>query len=419
MKILVVYDQYQTYTNAVFEYLNAFKLYSKHQHYFVHYNKSFKIGDLDYFDAIVIHFSVRLPFGCLSNFWERALHGYCGQKILFLQDEYDKTAITIGLIKKLAFDLVFTVVPPQSLVEVYDQNVFRSTKFVSCLTGYVSQQNMDQDSLPKIGERQRDVGYRGRALPFWYGDLGQEKHYIAKKFDEFGSTYGLIIDVSSSEQDRIYGDEWVSFLKGSKVTLGTESGSNIFDHHGQIKEKVQRYILENPNANFEDVKEKIFKNKNERPIMNQISPRIFEAINLKTGLVLFEGNYSGIILPEIHYIPLKKDFSNIQEVINKIKDIDLLQEMVDRAYRDVIMSKKYDYKNFIHVYDGELDNLNVAASNSKYAVCKKPAKITEFPNRVKHIKISKTLRFFWDMLPVNYKSTLKSFVQSAQIGKRG
>ena len=58
--------------------------------------------------------------------------------------------------------------------------------------------------------------------------------------------------------------------------------------------------------------------------MNQISPRVFEAIALRTALVLFEGEYSGIIAPGVHYIPLKKNLSNLDDVLSLLGDDEYL-----------------------------------------------------------------------------------------------
>ena len=55
--------------------------------------------------------------------------------------------------------------------------------------------------------------------------------------------------------------------------------------------------------------------------MNQISPKIFEAIRLRTALILFDGSYSDVVKPDAHYIVLKKDYSNIDEVFERLEDI--------------------------------------------------------------------------------------------------
>ena len=51
-----------------------------------------------------------------------------------------------------------------------------------------------------------------------------------------------------------------------------------------------------------------------------ISPRHFEAAAFRICQVLFEGEYSGVLRPMVHYIPLKKDFSNFDQVVGLIGD---------------------------------------------------------------------------------------------------
>jgi hypothetical protein len=84
--------------------------------------------------------------------------------------------------------------------------------------------------------------------------------------------------------------------------------------------------------------------------MNQISPKMFEAIALKTALVLFEGSYSGILKPDLHYISLKKDFSNLKQVLAKLDDISYLENITETAFKDIILSGKYNYEQFIHIF---------------------------------------------------------------------
>jgi hypothetical protein len=88
--------------------------------------------------------------------------------------------------------------------------------------------------------------------------------------------------------------------------------------------------------------------------MNQISPKIFEAVRLRTALVLFEGDYSGVVRAHEHYIPLAKDYSNVDEVFAKLEDLPFLEEMTERAYRDVIATGTYSYRRFIEGVDAYL-----------------------------------------------------------------
>ena len=64
-------------------------------------------------------------------------------------------------------------------------------------------------------------------------------------------------------------------------------------------------------------------------------------------MVLMEGNYSGILTPNIHYIPLKKDYSNFEDVIEKIKNKPFCESIAEKAYLDLIDSEEYTYEKYV------------------------------------------------------------------------
>ena len=81
--------------------------------------------------------------------------------------------------------------------------------------------------------------------------------------------------------------------------------------------------------------------------MNQISPRIFEAIENKTLLVLIEGKYSNILIPKRNFFPLKRDLSNWNQLRTLLMDDDEIQKIVDRTFQEIILSKKYSYNDYV------------------------------------------------------------------------
>lgn len=162
----------------------------------------------------------------------------------------------------------------------------------------------------------------------------------------------IAVDIEWTEDKRIYGDAWPEFIANCRVMLGSESGSEVFDPTGKLREEIDCYLQTHPSASFNDISEIFLKNLDGAVPMAQISPRVFETIAMHTGLVLFEGNYSGVIQPGKHYIALKKDFSNVDEVLELVNDLDYLQKMTSRAYKDIILSGKYSYRAFI----GRLDD---------------------------------------------------------------
>ncbi|MFK7974278.1 MAG: hypothetical protein AB8B66_05400 [Rickettsiaceae bacterium] len=73
---------------------------------------------------------------------------------------------------------------------------------------------------------------------------------------------------------------------------------------------------------------------------------------------MFEVTYSNIFIKDIHYLSLKKDFSNLEEVMVKFKNKDLRKKITDRAFKDIILNKKYSYANFSKELDRNMTLLS-------------------------------------------------------------
>jgi len=210
------------------------------------------------------------------------------------------------------------------------------------LTGYVPEDVSLEDSAMPLADRPTLIGYRGRRLPHHYGLLGREKYLIGVEVRDRAVSLGLPVDIEVEDSHRIYGNDWYRFLGSCRATLGTESGANVFDESGELK----RLSALHDSMSYEAFAEKYLGFHEGRVRMNQISPKIFEAIRLRTALILFEGRYSGIVEPDVHYIPLKRDLSNFTEVVEKIRSLEYLQKLTERAYRDIIESGRWSYRTF-------------------------------------------------------------------------
>jgi hypothetical protein len=354
-RVLVLYDCNSCRVNTIKEHLSSFSAHSKNDVYFYNATGNFKIPlELNNFHAVVIHYSVRISFSYHTNpYVYEKLKQYKGLKILFIQDEYDNLPTTRKNIETINFHIIYTCVPDRYVNTVYP---FPKTTFVNTLTGYIPD-NIDEYLRCQIDFEKRSnyIAYRGRDLPYWYGSLGQEKITIGKKTKELCRQFKIPHDIEWEQDKRIYGKDWYSFLASSRATLGTESGSNVFDFEGHIQNQITEELEKNPNFSYEEAYNKYLKDVDGKILMNQISPKIFESILLKVALILFEGEYSGVLKPNVHYIPLKKDFSNFNDIILKLKDIDYLKKMTQAAFNDIYLSGKYSYKTFISDFDKVLD----------------------------------------------------------------
>ncbi len=256
---------------------------------------------------------------------------------------------------RLRFDIVYTCVPPEGREYVYPIERFPDTAFIQTLTGYVPEDSgLDEFALP-IRERETFIGYRGRVLPHIYGWLGYEKYRIGADVRRFAEERKLPVDIETDDARRIHGSDWYRFLGSVRATLGTESGSNVFDIDGSLPKAIKDLLDKCPGISFEEVHRQVLA-AHEGPVtMNQVSPKIFEAIRLRTALVLFEGAYSGTVKPDLHFIPLRKDYANIDEVFSKLQDVDFLEALTQRAYDDVIASGEYSYRRFVEGVDEDID----------------------------------------------------------------
>jgi len=355
MNILYLYNSTQTYTANVFEHISGFQKYSRHRSFFAHQDQYSKQHvDFSIFDAVVIHYTIRLPFDQIAAQNVASLSEYKGIKALFIQDEYDHPHRVWDWIRRLGIQLVFTVVPQDGISRIYPPQEFPGVRFVSVLTGYVPE-DLPLDSYQPPSQRQLIVGYRGRPLPIRYGDLGREKVGIGMLVANYCESEEITHDIEWTEEARIYGPKWYEFMSSCRSMLGSESGSNVFDWDGTLAAKIQDFRARNPHASDDDVYAALLQSLEVPGLMNQVSPRIFEAIASRTVLVLFEGGYSGVVTPGLHFIPLKKDGSNLEEVFRLLADGRHVNAMAERAYKDIIASGKYSYQSFVRMVDENIE----------------------------------------------------------------
>jgi len=354
--VLFLYQATQTYTNTVFEHLDSFARHSRHRYFFCHQDLATAFDlELSRFDAVVIHFSIRLPYDQIAPSTAAALARFIGLKVLFIQDEYDHTRRAWHWIGELGIQLVFTVVPPAGMQRIYPPDVFPRTRFVNNLTGYVPDELVLKQGVPAPSRRAILIGYRGRPLPIRYGRLGIEKVNIGRMVKSYCDGEELITDIAWSEESRIYGPNWYRFMTSCRAMLGSESGSNVFDWDGLLSQRIAEFQRLNPRASDLEAYEQLVQSQEIDGIMNQVSPRIFEAVAAKTVLVLFEGAYSGVVTEGEHFIAVKKDGSNLAKVIQLLQDDAYVDAMANRAYRDVIGSGRYSYSSFVLSVDDEID----------------------------------------------------------------
>jgi hypothetical protein len=377
LRILLVWVRPRRNAQTLFDHARSFSRFSRHAvHTWENVESmagSLPRDSLDSFDALVIHYSNYLLDDRHFDASRRErIRNYRGLKVLFLQDEYRRVEGMRSAIRDLGIDVLFTCVPRSEWSAVYPRDSLPGVTLVETLTGYVPQAWLDL-TVPPVAARPVDVGYRARRVPYWLGGLGAEKWRLGEDFVRLASGSGLRLDVCVEEGGRLYGGAWRRFLESCRTVLGSESGASVFDFTGEIQAQVESHLQRQPSASFAEVQSRFLAQHEGRIRLNQISPRCFEAAALRTGMVLLEGEYSGILAPGRHYIPLKKDFGNLRQVVETIRDTMAIQRMVDCCYEEIARSEEYSYRRFVARFD-DIVEIEIARRGTRRAASGSPAR---------------------------------------------
>ncbi len=352
MNILLLCSDSARHTGTVEVHIRAFKQYSRHNVVTLDSSAAGKIDvDVELFDAIVFHYSIIISLPqFLSDELTQRIAAFNGPKVLFIQDEFRWVDRTSKAAEKLGVSVIFTVVNEDVTRKIYRNDYFDNVRFEQTLTGYVPEDLLARQVLD-YEDRPLDIGYRARKLPGWCGSFALQKWQIGERMLKEDKKYNLRSDISMSESSRIYGEDWIDFMGSCRATLGTESGASFVDYSGLVYQEIDKYETANPKASFEEIRDKFLEGRDNDVVIHVISPRVFEAAALRVLMILYPGTYSDVITPGRHYVELKPDHSNIDEVITILRDPDKAGKIIKNAYEEIACSPTWTHKTFIERFD--------------------------------------------------------------------
>ena len=195
----------------------------------------------------------------------------------------------------------------------------------------------------KYSERSIDIGFRAFNEPWYFGHQERETLMIASA--KVSKELNLKTDLSMKEEDRLNRNEWASFLNNCKSIISSNAGFDYFDTTDNLRNIVIDYQSQkngNKDKVFKDIYEKFFKDKDKTIINRQISGRNIESAGTKTLQILIEGNYRPF-LPDVHYIAIKKDLSNLSSCLEKISDEKFVNKIINNAYSTALNSLQFKH----------------------------------------------------------------------------
>lgn len=306
------------------------------------------------FDAVVFHTSL---------LWDRVnprlydrhrrglrrLDGSGGRRVALPQDEFLRSRALTEFFTEFDVDHVFSVAPESEWEKLYEGLDRTRVGISRVLTGYLAPETVERikEIVAASGERPVAIGYRSAKNSPALGRHGALKEEIGVRVREAAERRGLAADIATGGASTLRGDDWYRFLASCRYTIGVEGGSSIHDPDGALAACAHGYTREHPEASFEEVEASCFPGRDGGIRYFAISPRHLEACATRTAQILVEGSYNGILKPGEHYIELKRDFSNLDAVLDLVESDRERARIVENAYRDVVSSGAYTYERLV------------------------------------------------------------------------
>ncbi len=283
-------------------------------------------------------------------------------KIAIPQDEFIHTDMLAEFLAKQQVTHLLTCAEEPDWRKIYGRHLdFSRVTVKTVLTGYIDEATQRRvEALKRNGKARRvDIGYRAWKVAYWLGEHSQRKIGVADVIGGAARRRDLVVDCSLRPQDTLLGDDWFRFLLDCRATIGVEGGASVLDRDGSVKKAVEAYVKDHPAASFQETREACFPNRDGEFGLACLSPRHLEACLTETCQILIEGRYNGILRPWEHYIPVRKDYADVEKALDAFADHELVSRLVHKARADVVESGKWSYRAFVR--DCEADILDGAA----------------------------------------------------------
>jgi hypothetical protein len=287
-------------------------------------------------DAIVLLHSV---FSNSQNLGGRLFDAVAGRrepKAFFIGNEYKSMPEKMQFAETLGIALLVSQSSSPAVHALY------SGRLGCAVTGIPNtglDTGMFAPTCPAAG-RPIDLGYRADVSPAYLGH--NERVEIAEYFRDHASRWGLTVDVSLDREARFDERGWAGFLNRCKGQLGTEAGGDYFELTDCTRMAVNDYQVQHPDASLVEIRDRFFRNYRNAIPLRVMSGRHVEAAGTRTVQILFDGRYDGYLNPDEHYIPLKKDFSNVDDAVRKFVDRPYAERIADNAYHLARQELRYD-----------------------------------------------------------------------------
>lgn len=279
------------------------------------------------FDAIVVLHSVLSNEGVIFGRLLEDLTAHEAPKAYFIGNEYKLMPQKMEFSEQISVSLLVSMVHSRQVHRLYRERL-------GCEVVEIPSAGVDRtvfSPLTDLADRPVDLGMRAYEDPLHLGH--RERRTIGTEFAGLARERGFVVDVSFDPRERFAPEEYAAFLNRCRGQLGTEAGGDFFELSDDLFRQVVAYTEAHPEAELNEIWPLFFADYEDPVSARSITGRHTEAAATKTVQILFDGEYSGFFEPDIHYLALRKDLSNAEDVLDRFQDDALCREVADNAYR--------------------------------------------------------------------------------------
>jgi hypothetical protein len=344
-------------------------------------------------------------------------------KVALPQDDYDCSQRLDDWMVDWKVDRVYTVIPDHwdRLYPRYST----TNRLRLGFTAYIASSWIARWANPRTSDLRRiDVSYRTHPRGRLSCRLRNLKFDIAQRFLSAASTvpgaHEMRLDISADEDKFIAGAAWQEFVENSRFCLTTPSGSSLLDPCGEIRQRIQQASSQNPGATYAEIWRDLPESDQQKLTFSAISPRNIEAALAMTVQLATPGSYSGILHAPENCISLAEDCSNIEAVVEIMKDRMFCERVshscreafldVDRLRQSVFVDEVIDFaggagrtKPPLHAADGhssrETERYRLEAGPAGEVYWRRQRLIQGFKSSIRRIAGRRVVNLVRQLLP--------------------
>ena len=271
-------------------------------------------------------------------------------KAYFMGNEYKHMPQKMKFCEEVGVDLLISMNYDDPILDLYKNRL-------DCRVESITSAGLDPEVFrPEVPfyDRSVDLGFRAADEPLYFGH--QRRVDLMNYFMSIKSEPSLKLDFSMNGKDRFTVSQYNHFLNTCRGQIGSPGGSDYYDIEDHARNLIIKAEHENPNLTVEEAKA-LLDAHCERRVWANVSGRQSEAAGTKSVMLLYEGDYSGFFEPDVHYIPVSKNYDNTNEVLEKFRDDEYCKRITENAY-DVAMTKLTYTKLIDEFYDHVTSMLN-------------------------------------------------------------